>query len=176
MITNNLWEESSDSFNCSQICGVDAPFFMPLERTDLVSLRIQVPWQYVQNNGGGLPTNANVSMSIVDEIGTTTLANLATANLGQFILGTLNDGTNKIAQYEIYAPIPMAQEVTGLNFSHYYIDVTTGDRIRIVGGDGYNTCDFIFGVDTMPDTFYMVKSTRIAVPAAISTVNGTNVL
>ena len=137
MITNNLWEQSSDSFNCSQICGVDEPFFIPVLRTDLVSLRVQVPYQYFQNNGNGLPVGASVALSIVDEIGTTVYAGLSTANNGRFILGYKIDTTLKLVQYQIYAPIPMSEEVTGFNFSHYYIDVTVGDRIRIVGGEGY---------------------------------------
>lgn len=175
MISNNLWESSSSQFNCN-LCASDEPFFMPLNRIDLVGLRLQIPYQYVTQNGGSLPIGANVELSIVDEVGTTTLCSLSTANNGRFILGKVNDATNKVAQYQIYTPIPL-RDGSNIVWTHYYFTATKGDHINITGDAlAENECDFIYGYDSLPENFYEVAPGYIVVPGRTLTANTTNVL
>ena len=174
-VINNLWEESSAQANCN-LCPADEPFFMPLERTDLVALRLQLPYQYVTANGGGLPIGANVRLRIVDEIGTTTLCDLSTANLGRFLFGYVNDNTNKVAQYQIYSPIPMV--VAGGNvltdpYTHYYVDVTAGNWVSITGTTTGADADFIYGSDPLPAMLVEIKPGRIVIPVRLVTVGFT---
>lgn len=170
MIINNLWEETSAQANCN-ICPADEPFFMPLERTDLVSLRLQVPWQYVQANGSGIPTGANVQLRIVDEVGTTTLCDLSTANNGRFLLGYVLDATDKVAQYQIYCPIPMVYAggtPATDSYTHAYIDVTDGDWVQILNTNALPDMDFIYGVDPLPAGLYEVQPGRLVYPRALT--------
>lgn len=170
MIINNLWEETSSQANCN-LCPSDQPFFMPLERTDLVALRLQLPYQYVTGNGGGLPVGASVHLSIVDEIGTTTLCNLSTANNGRFILGQVNDSTNDVAQYQIYTPIPMVYaggNPTFNSYTHYYIDVNDGDWVNITGAVAMPDVDFIYGSDPLPAQMVEVKPGRLVFPTELT--------
>ncbi len=179
---NELFETSNEQFNCN-LCDNEEPFYIPVERFDMISLRVNVPYNYVTANGGGLPSSANVAVSLVDETGTTTLCNYGTGAT-RLVQGNYNDGTNKVAQYQLYMPIPFASApftppASPDYFSHAYFVVNQGDHVKIVGGDGYNTCDFIFGIDTLPANFYMIKPTTIAIPykpgtlGNILTINGT---
>jgi len=182
-VINNLWEESSSQANCN-LCPADEPFFMPLERTDLVALRLQLPYQYVTANGGGLPVNTSVRLRIVDEVGTNTLCDLSTANAGRFLFGYVNDNTNKVAQYQIYSPIPMVYAGgTPVNdsYTHAYIDVTAGDWVQILNTNALPDMDFIYGSDPLPAGLTEIKPGRLVYPRAISApfgvvnVNGTPV-
>ena len=173
-IVNNLWEESSEQANCD-LCPSDDPFYMPLERTDMMSLRLQIPYQYVTANGGGVPINASVTLSIVDEEGTTTLCNLGAASAGGFILGAYNDATNKVAEYQVFAPLPLA-DVGGNSYTQYYFDVNVGDYVVIIGGGDYNTASFVFGVDPLPANFYLVSPTRVVVAGLPLAINVTNTI
>lgn len=172
MIINNLWEESSAQANCD-LCPSDEPFFMPLERTDLVALRLQLPYQYVTANGGGLPIGSNARLRIVDEVGTTVLCDLSTANNGRFLFGQVNDNTNKVAQYQIYSPIPMVEaggNVLSDPFTHYYIDVSGGDWVNISGTTTGADCDFIYGSDPLPSMLVEIKPGRIVIPVRVVTI------
>lgn len=175
MITNNIWEQSNEQANCN-LCASDSPFFMPIRGTDMISLRLQIPYQYVSLNGGGLPIGANVSMALVDEIGTTTLCNYSDATNGQFLLSHINNATNKLAEYQIYAPFRLRDENNNW-WSQYYFTAVKGDHINITGGvNGDNDCDFIYGYDDLPPNFYEVQTGFIVIPARTLPVNVTNIL
>lgn len=175
MITNNLWEQSTTQANCD-LCISDEPFFMPIRATDMISLRLQIPYQLVTLNGGSLPIGANVSMALVNEAGTTVICDYSNATSGRFILGQVNNPTNKIAQYQIYAPLRIV-DLNGNWWSHYYFTATKGDHINITGGiNGDNDCDFIYGYDDLPINFYEVAPGFIVVPARPPIVNVSNIL
>lgn len=175
MITNNLWEQSTTQANCN-LCQSDEPFFIPIVGTDMISLRLQVPYQYITLNGGSLPIGTNITMSIVDEIGTTTLCDYSNASSGRFLMSQVNDGTNKVAQYQFYAPLRL-RDASNNWWSQYYFTATKGDHINITGGlDGDNDCDFIYGYDDLPANFYEVQAGYIVIPARTLTANTTNIL
>lgn len=152
---NNIWESSSDQFNCS-LCGADEPFYMPLRRTDIVGMRVQVPYSYLVKNSGSMPIGANVALSIVDEIGTTTYCDLSTANNGRFLLGFVNDTTNKKAQYQIWTPIPLKDENT-IYYSQYYFTASSGQLVEITSGFNFDGVRFIYGVDPLPENVLELK-------------------
>ena len=164
---NNLWENSSEQANCL-ICNNDQPFIMPLQRTDLVALRFQIPYQNVISNGGGVPLGANVSLLITDEVGNV-ICDLSTANNGKFILGVTNDASNYIAEYQIYAAVPF-EDAIGVYYSQYYLDVAVGDVVFIPALD----VNFIYGVDELPSNLLEVKAGRIVRAGDPITINVTD--
>lgn len=171
---NNLWEESSEQANCN-LCASDEPFFMPLKRTDILNLRVQIPYSYVQANGGSLPIGTNVALSIVDEIGTTTLCNYSTANLGKFLLGYANNSTPKKAQYQIWCPIALRDE-SNLYWSQYYFTANVGQLVKITGGGGLDEVNFIYGYDNLPENVIELKSGVLVVSCIPTFANVTNLL
>lgn len=175
MITNNLWEQSTTQANCN-LCASDDPFYIPITQFDMISLRLQIPYQYISLNSGSLPIGTSVSMSIVDEAGTTMLCNYLNATNGRFILGYINNSTNKIAQYQIYAPLRLRNSGNAW-WSQYYFTCSKGDHINITGGmDGDNDCDFIYGYDDLPANFYEAKQGYIIIPARPPAANVANIL
>lgn len=162
---NNLWEQSNIQANCD-LCGVDEPFYMPVNRTDMMALRFQVPYHLVSANGGGLPIGANVRLSIVDEVGTTTFCDLGSASSGKFMFGRYLDATSKTAQYQFYFPIGMADEFN-YNYRHGFVDVNVGQYLEInnsfTGADG----GFTYGVDATPPIFQEIRPGRLAFPYRI---------
>jgi hypothetical protein len=134
------WETSDITDNCLK-GPLDEPYFIPIKRTDLIGLRLQIPYHLITLNGGGLPTA--VTMSIVDNIGTTTLCSYS----GKFKLGYLNDGGNRIAEYQILATLPLNDEVGG-EYQFLTFDVVSGDVVELTYGG--NTYSFCYGIDDVP--------------------------
>jgi hypothetical protein len=159
---NNLWEQSNIQANCD-LCGVDAPFYMPVDRVDMMALRFQLPYHLVSANGGALPIGANVRLSIVDEVGTTTLCNLGDALGGKFMFGRYLDATTKTAQYQLYFPVPLKSE-NGYNWSHAYVDVNVGQYLVI--NNAFTNADggFTYGVDETPAIFQEIRPGRLVFP------------
>lgn len=159
---NNLWEQTNIQANCAN-CGVDEPFYMPIKRTDLVNVRFQVPYHLVSANGGGLPVGGNVRLSIVDEVGTTTLCNLGTASGGQFMWVRYNDATNKKGEYQFYFPVGMANELNQ-NYRHGFVDVNAGQYLQISNTGTEADGGFTYGVDETPSIFQEIRPGRLVFP------------
>jgi len=161
-MANNLWEQSSIGADCER-CGIDAPFFIPAYRTDMMALRFQVPYYLVNANGGGLPVGSNVRLKIVDQTGTTTLCDLGPLNGGKFVWTRYNDSTTKKAEYQFYFPIGMANEL-GQTYSHKYVDVNEGQYLEISGSGTDADGGFTYGVDATPAIFQEIKAGRLVFP------------
>jgi hypothetical protein len=165
---NNLWESSSLQANCN-ICDADKPFFISVERSDLVGLRFQVPWSLIVAAGLGIPTTA--SLAIVDEIGTTIYTDFGVNTSNRFLLGYRLDTTNKLAEYQIYTGVPMADEL-GNNWSQFYFTATSG---QIVSSTLYGVT-WVYGVDDLPYPFIEVKPGVIVKGGILTDVNLTDVI
>jgi hypothetical protein len=166
---NQFWENTATQFNCT-IKGNDESFFIPMLRTDPVFLRLVVPWQLVQFNGGGLPNSgANVSLSIVDETDSTTYFDYSGVSSNRFRLGTINDGTNKHAEYQILAPFRV-QDENGENYAYYYFDVVSGDVVEL--DDNGTIYSFIYGKTLPPEVFWEYKSGRFGIGLNVTTLAG----
>ena len=176
---NNLWEQSNIQANCAN-CGVDEPFYMPVNRTDLMAVRFQVPYHLVSANGGGLPVGANVRLSIVNEVGTTQLCDLGSASGGQFMWSRYNDATTKKAEYQFYFPVGMANELNQ-NYRHGYFDVNEGQYVQISGTNTGADGGFTYGVDETPAIFQEIRPGRLVFPyrlpglSVIVSLDGTSV-
>jgi len=159
---NNLFEQSNIQANCD-ICGVDEPFYMPVIRTDMMNLRLQVPYHLVTANSGGLPIGASVRMDMVNEVGTTVLCAMGTASGGKYIFGYYNDTATKKAEYQFFFPVPFKDEF-GFNYNHAYIDINVGQYLVInnsfTGADG----GFTYGVDETPPIFQEIRPGRLVFP------------
>lgn len=166
---DQFWENTDTQFNCT-IRGNDQSFYIPMKRTDPVFLRMVVPWQYVQFNGGGLPNSGtNVNLSIVDETDSTTYFDYGGVSSNRFRLGYLNDGTNKHAEYQIFAPFRIKDE-NGDNYAYYYFDVVDGDVIEL--DDNGTVYTFIYGKTTPPEEFWEYKSGRFGIGLNVTTLGG----
>lgn len=165
---NNLWESSSLQANCN-ICDADKPFFISVERSDLVGLRFQVPWALIVAAGGGIPITA--SLAIVDETGASIYTNFGVNTSNRFLLGYRIDGTNKLAEYQIYTSVPMADE-NGNNWSQFYFTATSG---QIISSTLYGVT-WVYGVDELPYPFIEVKPGVIVKGGIIADVNLTDVI
>jgi hypothetical protein len=165
---NNLWESSSLQANCN-ICDADKPFFISVERSDLVGLRFQVPWSLIVAAGLGIPTTA--SLAIVDEIGTTIYTDFGVNTSNRFLLGYRLDTTNKLAEYQIYTGVPMADEL-GNNWSQFYFTATSG---QIISSTLYGVT-WVYGIDELPYPFIEVKPGVIVKGGILTDVNLTDVI
>jgi len=163
---NNIWELSNTPDNC-KLCASDDPFFIPFTDTDFFALRLQIPYAIVDLEGGGLPYGANFVFSIVDETATNTLLALGNGASNKFNLGARVDTTLKLAEYQIYAPIPFA-DANGVGHRHKYITVAAGDLVQISGG-GYSEL-FYVSQDSIPYPLYMISATRLGIPVDAATV------
>jgi len=159
---NNLFEQSNIQANCD-ICGVDEPFYMPVIRTDMMNLRLQIPYYLVSTNGGGLPIGASVRMEMVDEDGTTVLCNMGSASGGKYIFGYYNNPTTKKAEYQFFFPVPFKDQY-GNNFNHRYFDVNEGQHVSISGTNTDADTDWTYGVDNLPAIFQEIRPGRVVVP------------
>ena len=165
---NNLWETSSLQANCN-ICDNDKPYFINVERSDLVALRFQVPWALIVAAGGGIPITA--ALAIVDETATTIYTDFGLNTSNKFLLGYKLDNTNKLAEYQIYTNVPMADEL-GNNYSQFYFTATSG---QIVTSTLYGTT-FVYGVDDLPYPYIEVKPGVITKGGILTDVNVTDVI
>lgn len=159
---NNLWEQSNIQANCD-LCGVDEPFYMPVNRTDMMALRFQVPYHLVSANGGGLPIGANVRLYMVDEIGTTILCDMGAANGGKYMFGRYLDAPTKTAQYQFYMPVPFKDEF-GFNYSHIYFYILDGQHVKISGTNTPADGEFTYGVDATPSIIQEMGNGVLIVP------------
>ena len=160
-MANNLWEQDNTGFNCSK-CGIDEPFFMPLQRYDMIALRFQIPYYLINYNGGGIPVGPNVRIDFFNEAGTVNLCTLGAANSGTFAFGRINDTTNKLAEYQFFMPVPFKDEI-GDNVGHGWFDVNAGQRVLIIGAYG-GTIEFTYGVDVTPPQLMEVRPGRLVFP------------
>lgn len=161
-MANNLWEQNSTGFNCEK-CGLDEPFIMPVNRTDMMAVRFIVPYYLVAANSNGLPIGAALKLSMVDQLGTTTLCDLGVATAGKFMYSRYNDVTNQDAQYQFYFPVPFKDQY-GYNYSHAYFDVNVGQHVKITGSDTPADGEFVYGVDPTPAIFQEIKAGRLVFP------------
>lgn len=159
---NNLWEQSNIQANCD-LCGVDEPFYMPLQRTDMMALRFQVPYHLVSANGGALPIGTSVRLYMVDEIGTTILCDMGAANGGKYMFGRYLDAPTKTAQYQFYMPVPFKDEA-GFNYSHIYFYVLDGQHVKISGTNTSADGEFTYGVDATPSIIQEMGNGVLIVP------------
>lgn len=159
---NNLWEQSNIQANC-EICGVDEPFYMPVNRTDMLALRLVIPYHLVTANGGGLPVGSNVRISIVDETDSVTLCDFGNLATGKLMWSRLNDSTTKHAEYQFYMPIGMANELNQV-YSQKYVDVNDGQYLEISGSGTDADGGFTYGVDQTPAIFQEIKAGRLVFP------------
>jgi hypothetical protein len=159
---NNLFEQSNIQANCN-ICGVDEPFYMPVIRTDMMNLRLQVPYHLVTANSGGLPIGASVRMDMVNEVGTTVLCSMGNASGGRYIFGNYNDTANKKAEYQFFFPVPFKDQI-GDNYSHYYFDVNVGQHVKITGTGTDADTEWTYGVDDLPAVFQEIRPGRVIFP------------
>lgn len=159
---NNLFEQSNIQANCD-ICGVDEPFYMPVIRTDMMNLRLQIPYYLVTANGGGLPIGASVGMDIVDELGTTILCTMGNVTNSKFLFGYYNNPTTKKAEYQFFFPVPFKDQF-GYNYSHVYFDVNQGQHVVISGSNTGADGEFTYGVDELPAIFQEIRPGRVIVP------------
>jgi hypothetical protein len=164
---NQLWELSdTDLANCS-LADNDKPFFIPIRRTDFLALRVIVPYQYVTQNGGGLPSGANCTLSIVDETDSTTYVSYGATSTNRWLLGTYNASGH--AEYQILAPMRLPN-AAGQNFSVYYFDVVAGDIIEL--DDNGTVYYFIYGTQETPPPFVELKAGRLCIGLNTSTLGG----
>ncbi len=163
---NNIFESSDNSANC-QLCPSDEPFFIPFTDEDFFALRLQIPYSLIASEGGGLPINTKFNLSIVDELGTTLLYDFGDMSTQKYNVGYRNNATDKLAEYQIYAPVPFADE-SGYVHGHRYVDVADGDLVRITGA-GYNEL-FYFNQDEIPYPLYRVSPTKLGIPVVTGLV------
>lgn len=163
---NNIWELSNTPDNCN-LCASDEPFFIPFTDTDFFALRLQVPYPIVDLEGGGLPTGTSFTFSIVDETATNTLLALGNATSNKFNLGTRVDSTLKLAEYQIFCPVPFSN-ANGVGYRQRYVDVAEGDLIQISGGQ-YNEV-FYIGTSTVPAPLYMISPTKLGIPIDVPSI------
>lgn len=157
---NNIFEHSDNSANC-QLCPEDEPFFIPFLNDDFFAIRLQVPYALVELEGGGIPINANFDMSIVDELGTTMIFDFGDMTSNKFNVLYRNDPSLKLAEYQLYLPIPFADD-NGAVHIHRYVDVVEGDLVQ-VSGAGYTEV-FYFTQDQIPYPLYKVSPTKLGIP------------
>lgn len=163
---NNIWENSSTPWNCRQCVG-DQPYFIPFTDYDFFALRLQLPFALVESEGGGIPVHANFDLDIVDEEGSTNIFSFGDADSNKFNLGYRINNTDKLAEYQIYAPIPFA-DANNVVHLHKYITVAAGDLVQISGG-GYSEL-FYVSQDSIPYPLYMISATRLGIPVDAATV------
>lgn len=164
---NNLWENSNTSAACES-CGIDDAFFMPVKRTDMFNIRFQVPWNLILSNGGGMPVGNNVRLEFVDETGVNSLCNLGPAALSnpKFMWSRLLDSGLKVAEYQFYMPIPLADEYSNA-YSHAYFDVSNGQTVKIINSASGADCEFMYGYDQTPAIFQEIRPGRLVFPYRI---------
>lgn len=155
-----LFEESNDtSANCS-IGTLDEPFYIPIKRNDPLYLRVQLPYQFVTLNGGGIPTGTGVKMSIVKVDGTTLLCDYGDATSGKFKYGYVNDGTNRIAEYQFFTGIGLEDESSD---NHNVYGFTTAVNDVIMFSVDAVVYSFVYGVDEIPYPFWEWDAGKIAI-------------
>ena len=153
-----LWETSAIGSNC-QRGDNDAAFNMPVKRTDLLNLRLQIPYQFITLNGGGLPIGASVHVYLTDETGNTVLCDYSIPADNKFKYGYVNDGQNRIAEYQFLMGIGLADE-NGDNYQQYSFEVSYGNVVDMtIGTTQYS---FTYGIDEIPAPFYEWVSGKIA--------------
>jgi hypothetical protein len=172
----HLWEQSDVSDFCSNGGDNDQPFYIPVKRTDLISLRFQLPYGLVDMNGGGLPIGDKVSLSIVSGDTATTLCDYSNSTINKFNFGYINDSTNRIAEYQFLLGLGLADAI-GDNREIYTFDVGEGDLVYLdFAGTIYV---FKYGTDSIPAPLIEWKSgsvclsmTALEVATASLTING----
>lgn len=146
----------------------DDEFYIPIERRDLINLRLDIPYPLITSNSGSLPIGSNVNLSIVDLTGTTTLCNYGSPinpAVGNYRFAYLNDGTRKIAQYSFLLGLGLDNSA-GKTF--YALNVVYGDTVVInFAGVGYY---WIHGVDQTPLPFIEHAAGRICFCATASEI------
>jgi len=163
---NNIFESSDNSANC-QLCPGDEPFFIPFTDEDLFAIRLQIPYALVELEGGGIPINANFDVAIYDELGTTMLFDFGDMLSTKFNVGYRNNVADKLAEYQLYLPVPFADN-NGAVHVHRYVEVVEGDLVQIVGA-GYNEV-FYFSQDQIPYPLYKVSPTKLGIPVLLGAV------
>lgn len=164
---NQLWETSETNiYNCG-LSDNDKPYFIPIRRTDFIAMRLIVPYQYVTQNGTGLPIGTSCTLSIVDETDSTTLVSYGSTSTNRWRLGTYNGSGH--AEYQILAPMRLPDE-TGANYSVYYFDVSSGDIISL--DDNGTVYYFIYGTQATPSPIVELKSGRLCIGLNTTTLGG----
>lgn len=157
-----LWETSDISAGC-EVGPLDQPFFIPVLRTDLIHLRLNIPYQIITLNGGGMPIGSSVDLSIVSENGATTLCNYSTANLNKYRYGYINDSTNRIAEYQFNLALGLADE-DGDNYEQYTFDIVSGEIVELYDfASGDLLYSFVYGVDDVPYPFIEWETGKICI-------------
>lgn len=154
-----LWE-TSESLTADCDRGVnDEPFFIPVSRRDIIQLRLVVPYSYVALNGNGLPIGANLNLKAYNEAGTSVLCDYSDPTIGRFLYSYTNDGTNKVAEYQMFFCLGFKDE--DLNeYGLYSVDATAGQVVYI--DTGTTVYQFIYGVDEIPMPLVEWKAGSIA--------------
>jgi len=163
---NNIFESSDNSANC-QLCPSDEPFFIPFTDEDLFAIRLQIPYALVELEGGGIPINVNFDVAIYDELGTTMLFDFGDMLSTKFNVGYRNNVADKLAEYQLYLPVPFADN-NGAVHIHRYVEVVEGDLVQVVGA-GYNEV-FYFSQDQIPFPLYKVSPTKLGIPVLLGAV------
>lgn len=163
---NNIFESSDNSANC-QLCPSDEPFFIPFTDEDFFAIRLQVPYALVELEGGSIPIGVNFDVAIYDELGTTSLFDFGDMTSTKFNVGYRNNATDKLAEYQLYLPVPFADQGGAVHI-HRYVDVTEGDLVQVVGA-GYNEV-FYFSQDQIPYPLYKISDTKLGIPVLSGSV------
>lgn len=152
---NNIFEESNlVQFNCN-LKGIDEPFFIPLEQYDPIFLRLQIPYNEIDLNGGAgtLPNASNVQLYITDEAGNTIFD--MQSNPNKYAFGKIEKSTERLAEYQFLFPIPFGFGSIFLSTRPqiYKFIPNVGDIIE------YTTISneyfmFKFDTDEMPERFF----------------------
>lgn len=175
----NILEQSSVQSNC-QLCGIDEPFFMPLDRYDPIFMRVQIPYYEYILNSNDFPVIKKIE--IVDDTGTYMYGTVPT--LG-YKSGVAVDFDKKLIEYQFLFPTPFRHEPT-FGQGHtvlYTFSAGNGDVIeyeRYLTGE---TQVFIVGIDEIPSFFlqissnvYMVADVNVSTLSLLKLkINGVNV-
>ena len=167
-----LFEDNNvTSANCN-ISTLDEPFYIPIKRNDPLYFRVQIPYQYVTLNGGGIPTG-NILVKLVKVDGTTLLCDYGDETTNKFKFGYTNDSTNRIAEYQFFTGIGMADEGFN-NYSVYSIDVSANDIVQLtVGTTEYS---FVYGIDEIPFPLWECDAGKIAIILNLTEYGSTTLL
>lgn len=163
-----LWETSETTqFNCG-IADNDKPYFVPIKRDDFFHMRLNIPYQYVAQNGGGLPIGASVALKIVDETGASTLCDYLAANGTRFLFAYKLDTVNRIAEYQFMGAIFLKDE-NAHTHNVYTFDVADGDIVNLdINGTVYY---FTFGTDEIPMPLVQYEAGKICFGADSTTLS-----
>lgn len=167
-----FFEESNDISNNCLIGTLDEPFYIPIKRNDPLYLRVQVPYQFVTLNGGGIPTGNKVDMKIVAVDGTTTICDYGDGTTAKFLYGYVNDSTNRIAEYQFLTGIGMEDE-NFENHNIYSFDVVANDIVILAVDDIVYT--FVYGIDEIPYPLWEYDTGKIAIVLSDTEVSLTTV-